>query len=132
MYINAWRNITAGPIVNNHLAVCGETSLVAPDDYLASVFFMPGARLVQYGLSDHNAAKHRRYYLSKVQVGEVLLFTQFGLDTALTGRMTFHTAFVDPTAGPDAPERQSIECRALRFFPDFEPNTCPALPSVAV
>merc|ERR1712136_223393 len=29
-------------------------------------------------------------------------------------------------------ERQSIECRAFLFFPDFEPNTCPALPSDAV
>ena len=29
------------------------------DDYLASDLFMPGARLMQYGLSDHNAAKHR-------------------------------------------------------------------------
>ena len=132
MYINAWRNINTGPIEYNHLTVCDGPSLVAPDVYLASDFFMPGARLVQYGLSDHNAAKHRGYYFSKVQVGEVLLFTQVDLDTALTGRMTFPTAFVDPTAGPDAPERQSIECRALRFFPGFVPNTCPALPSVAV
>ena len=46
--------------------------------------------------------------------------------------MTFHTAFVDPTVRPDAPERQSIECRAFLFFLDFEPNTCPALPSDAV
>ena len=46
--------------------------------------------------------------------------------------MTFHTAFVDPTVRPDAPERQSIERRAFLFFPDFEPNTCPALPSDAV
>ena len=67
-----------------------------------------------------------------MQMGEVLLFKQFDSDTALPGRMTFHIAFVGPTARPDAPERQSIECRALRFFPDFEPNTCPALPSDAV
>ena len=63
---------------------------------------------------------------------EVLLFKQFDSDTALPGRMTFHTAFVDPTVRPDAPERQSIECRAFLFFLDFEPNTCPALPSDAV
>ena len=52
-------NATTDPIENNHLAVCDETSLVSPDDYLASDLFMPGARLMQYGLSDHNAAKHR-------------------------------------------------------------------------
>ena len=33
---------------------------------------------------------------------------------------------------PDAPERQSIECRAFLYFLDFEPNTCPALPSDTV
>jgi len=132
VYINAWRNITTDPIENNHLAVCDETSLVAPDDYLASDLFIPGARLMQYGLSDHNAARHRWYYFPKMQMDEVLLFKQFDSDTALPGRMTFHTAFVDPTARPDAPERQSIECRAFLFFPDFEPNTCPALPSDAV
>jgi hypothetical protein len=132
VYINAWRNITPDPIENNHLAVCDETSVVAPDDYVGSDLFMPGARLMQYGLSDHNAAKHRWYYFPKMQMEEVLLFKQFDSDTTLPGRMTFHTAFVDPTARPDAPERQSIECRAFLFFPDFEPNTCPALPSDAV
>ena len=74
VYINAWRNITTDPIENNHLAVCDETSLVSPDDYLASHLFMPGAKLMQYGLSDHNAAKHRCYYFQKMQMDEVLLF----------------------------------------------------------
>ena len=129
---NAWRNITTDPIENNHLAVCDETSLVSPDDYLASDLFMPGARLMQYGLSDHNAAKHRCYYFPKMQMDGVLLFKQFESDTALPGRMTFHTAFVDPIVRLDALERQSIECSAFLFFPDFEPNTCPALPSNAV
>ena len=63
---------------------------------------------------------------------DVLLFQQFDSDTALPGRMTFHTAFIDPTVRPDVPERQSIKCRAFLFFPDFEPNTCAALPSNAV
>ena len=63
---------------------------------------------------------------------EVLLFKQFESDTALPGRMTFHTAFVDPTVRPDAPERQSIKCHAFLLFLDFELNTCPALPSDSV
>ena len=57
-YINAWRNITTDPIENNRLAVYDETSLVLPDDNLASDLFMPGARLMQYGVSNQNAAKH--------------------------------------------------------------------------
>ena len=105
---------------------------MSSDDYLASDLFMPGAKLMQYGLSDHNAAKHRWYYFQKMQMDEVLFFTQFDSDTALPGRMTFHADFVDPTVRPDAPERQSIECRAFLYFLDFEPNTCPALPSDTV
>ena len=132
VYINAWRNITTDPIENNYLAVCNETALVAPDDYLASDLFMPGVRFIHYGLSDHNASKHRWYYFPKMQMDEVLLFKQFESDTALPGCMTFHTAFVDPTVRPDGPERQSIECSAFMFFLDFEPKTCPALPSDAV
>ena len=132
VYINAWRNITTDLIENNHLAVCDETSLVSPDDYLASDLFMPGARLMQKGLSDHNAAKHRWYYFPKMQMDEVLQFKQFESDTALPGRMTFHTAVVDQTVRPDVPKRQSIECSAFLFLPEFEPNICPALPSNAV
>ena len=67
-----------------------------------------------------------------MQLEEVLLFKQFESDTALPGRMAFHTNFVDPTVRPDAPERQSIECRAFLYFLDFEPNICTALPSDAV
>ena len=132
VYINAWRNITTDPIENNHLAVYDETSLVSPDDYLASDLFLPRARSMQYGLSDHNAAKRRWYYFPKIQVDVVLLFKQFDSDTALPGRMTCHTTFVDPTVIPYALKRQSIECSVFQFFLDFEPNTCPALPSDAV
>ena len=49
---------------------------------------------------------------------EVLLFKQFESDTALPGRTTFQIAFVNPTVGPDALERQSIECSAFLSFLD--------------
>ena len=67
MHITARLNITTDPLVNNHLAVCNVASLVISVFFLASVWFMPGFRLVQYGLSDHTAAKHRRLFCSKVQ-----------------------------------------------------------------
>ena len=66
VYINAWRNITTDPIENNHLAVYDETSLVTLDDYLASDLFLPGARSMQYRLSDCNVAKSRWYYFPKI------------------------------------------------------------------
>ena len=87
---------------------------------------------MQYGLSNQNAAKHRWYYFPKMQMEEVLLFKQFESDTALPGRTIFNIIVVDPTVRPDAPERQSIECRAFLYFLDIEPNTCPALPSDTV
>ena len=102
VYINAWRSITTNPIENHYFAVCNETALVSSDVYLASDLFVPGTRLMQYGLRDHNAAKHRWYYFQKMQMDEVLLFKQFDSDTALAGRMTFHADFVDPTVRPDA------------------------------
>ena len=49
---------------------------------------------------------------------DVLLFKQFESDTTLPG--------------PDASERQNIECSAIQLLPGFEPNTCPALPSDVV
>ena len=48
---------------------------------------------------------------------EVILFKQWDSDPTLTGRVTFHTAFADPSAPADAPTRQSIEVRAIAFFP---------------
>ena len=48
---------------------------------------------------------------------EVILFKQWDSDPTLSGRITFHTAFSDPAAPPDAPTRQSIEVRAIAFFP---------------
>ena len=87
---------------------------------------------MQYGLCNQNAAKRRWYYFPKMQMDEVSLFKQFDLDTALLGRMTFHTASVDPTVKLNAPERQGIECRDFLFFIDLEPNTRSVLPSDAV
>ena len=87
---------------------------------------------MQHGLSNQNAAKHRRHYFPKMQMDEVLLSKQFDSDTALPRRMTFHTGFVDPTVRPDVPERLSIERRAFLYFLDIEPNRCPALPSDTV
>merc|ERR1712241_323627 len=44
------------------------------------------------------------------------------------GRVCFHTAIGDPSAPEGAPARQSIETRAMVFFPEHEPNTCPLMP----
>ena len=127
LYINAWRNISDIPIANNHLAVCDETSLVKPDDYIMMDYFMRGFHTTQFMLSDRHSEQHRWYYFSKMKKDEVLLFKQWDSDFTLSGRLCFHTAFSDPNAPKDSPARESIEVRAMAYFPEHEPNTCPSL-----
>ncbi len=109
--------------------MCDETSLVAPDDYVASDVHGDGYDSVQYRLDVRNAARHRWFYFPHMRKDEVLLFKQWDSDPACTARVSFHTSFSDPHAPPDAPPRQSIEVRALAYFPDHEPNTCPRIPN---
>lgn len=124
LYINAWRNISDEPIVNDCLAVCDETSLVAPDDYLVSDLFDPSYKLQQYKLELSNSSRHRWYYYPNMKKNEVLLFKQWDSDPELSGRLCFHTAF-HLDGAPSDPPRQSIEARGIAFFPDHTPNTCP-------
>jgi hypothetical protein len=125
--INAWRNISPCPIEQNPLAVCDETSLVKPDDYLPGDFYRdaPIPITKTYRLASRNARQHKWYYFPRMRRDEVVLMKQFDSDTTLSGRSCFHTAFNDPTASASAPPRESIEVRAVAFFPDHEPNTCP-------
>jgi hypothetical protein len=59
---------------------------------------------------------HRWYYYPNMQRNEALVFKTF--DSARDGRArwTAHAAFDDPMTPPGAPERESIEIRALAFF----------------
>jgi len=127
LYINAWRNISDEPILNNALAVCDETSLVKPDDFVTGDLIHPSYKVQQYRLDSRHADQHQWYYFSKQTKDEVLLFKQIDSDPTLTGRTCFHTSFEIPDAPADAPPRESIEVRAFAFFPDHEPNTCPII-----
>jgi len=111
--VNVWRPIR-GPVVDSPLALCDARSFteadLIPTDLVyphlrgetSSVEYRPG---------------HRWYYFSNMKPNEVVLIRVY--DTALDGRarLSFHTAFENPLAPPDAPPRESIEVRALVFFP---------------
>lgn len=60
--------------------------------------------------------EHRWYYFPRMRRSEMLVFKTY--DSAKDGRArwTAHAAFDDPTTPPGAPERESIEIRALAFF----------------
>jgi hypothetical protein len=124
--VTAWRNISSRPIQQDGLAVCDESSLVKPDDYLQGDFFRENNQVTKtYRLASRNAAKHSWYYFPNMAADEVLLMKQFDSDTNVAGRTCFHTAFTDPTAPPadQILPRESIEVRAIAFFPHHSPNS---------
>ena len=102
---------------------------------------IPCFRLMQYSLSDHNAANLWWYHFLKM-MEEALLLKQLDSDIVFYGhKTTIRTAFVDLNTGIDAPGRQSNECRAFLslIYPelnamfdtvaaDYEYNTSAELP----
>ena len=100
-------------------------SVVKPDDYIPADLFVENEHVVQYQLDARNSSLHKWYYYPKMTRDEVLLIKHFDSDVRVTGRTCFHTAFDDPNAAPDAPPRESIEVRAIAFFPDAQPCSLP-------
>lgn len=60
--------------------------------------------------------RHRWFYFPEVEPSEVILIKIYDSQTQGTARLSFHTAFDDPTTPADAPPRHSIELRTLVFF----------------
>ena len=63
--------------------------------------------------------RERRWYTFPAMAPEeVVVFRAFDSERAAAGEpfWTPHSAFVDPTAGPDAPARESVEIRAVCLF----------------
>ncbi len=112
--INVWRPIVT--VEKNPLALI-DASTVAPRDLIfgpiggKSVADVPNA--AGYNLA-HNP-DHRWYYVPAMRPEEVLAFK---LCDSVPGAVQWgaHTSFEDPTNGPDAKSRQSIELRTLALF----------------
>ena len=111
--VNVWRPIR-GPVLDSPLALCDAQSF-SDADLIASDLVYPHVRgetsSVEY------KPGHRWYYFSDMQPDAAVLIRVH--DSAEDGRarLSFHTSFDNPLA-PDAPPRESIEVRALVFFPD--------------
>lgn len=119
MLINTWRNISEkNPIYNNTLACCDQQTVSSPDDYVSvDVPLNDKTHAEQYRLASHTKDKHSWYYFPHMTKDEVLMFTQFDSDPDAPARFCFHTAFNDPTVDPTLPQRESVECRVIAFFP---------------
>jgi hypothetical protein len=107
--INVWRAIR-GPVRATPLAVCDAQSLIEQD-------LVPITEGVKHEVYLFNfSPRHRWFYFPAMETDEALILKCFDSITDGRARFTAHTAFDDPTTPPDAPDRESIEVRALVFF----------------
>ena len=131
LLVNAWRNINHDDVVRSTpLAVCDATSVVAPDDFVTFNLETNQYRVVQYRLANAHVHNHNWIYFPEMSSNEILIFKQWDSDFSRSVRSTFHSAFDLPPEMETMDTRQSIEVRALCFFPDHLPNTCPDVDAI--
>jgi hypothetical protein len=110
--VNVWRPIR-GPVLDSPLALC-DARTFSDDDLIASDLVYAHVRgetsRVEY------RPTHRWYYFSEQRADEVLLIRIHDSASDGRARLSFHTSFENPLAS-GAPPRESIEVRALVFFP---------------
>lgn len=111
--VNVWRPIR-GPLESQPLAVC-DARTIAPMDFIASDLIYPDRVGETYAFA-HNPS-HRWYYVPRMERTEALLIKGYDSTEHGTARFTAHTGFEDPTTPAGAAPRESIEVRALIFFP---------------
>lgn len=111
--INVWRPIKT--VHRDPLAAADAKSVT--DEDLVPIGLVYADRRGETLHVRHNT-KQKWFYKSRMTPEDVLLIKCF--DSKKDGRATRvpHTAFTDPTAPLDAPERESIEIRALVFHED--------------
>ncbi len=110
--VNVWRPIR--PVVQSPLALCDAQSFT-PDDLIPTDLVYPHLRGETSSVSYQ--PRHRWVYFSQMQPHETILIRVHDSADDGRARLSFHSAFEDPRVPPDAPARESIEVRALVFFP---------------
>ena len=111
--INVWRPIVE-PLLSAPLALCDARS-IAQDDIVTADFIYPDK--VGEVAMFKPSAKHRWFYYPRMRRDEVLLIKIYDSSEDGTARFSAHSAFDDPTTPAGSPARQSIELRALVFWP---------------
>lgn len=111
-FINVWRPIV-GPVLDTPLAVCDARSM-SEDDFVATDLVY-GNRTGEVYSVRHNP-RQRWYYVSKMQVDEVLFLKCYDSQTDGRARFTAHSAFRDPDCPPGSAPRESIEVRTIAIF----------------
>ena len=111
--INVWRPIR-GPIESTPLAVC-DSSSIDPKDFVPSDLVYRDKVGETYRFTYN--PNHRWFYFPRLERNEVILLKCYDSKEDGRARFTAHSAFEDPTSAPDAAPRESIEVRALVFWP---------------
>jgi hypothetical protein len=111
--INVWRAIR-GPIESSPLALCDARSLGAEDIVPIDLVYRERVGEILGFLYN---AKHRWYYFPRMQRNEAILLKCYDSMDDGRARFTAHTSFEDPSSPPNAAPRESIEVRALVFWP---------------
>src|SRR5580658_433952 len=111
--INVWRAIR-GPIQSTPLAVCDAQSIEARDVVACDLVYPH--RVGETYAFTYNP-NHRWFYFPHMVPEEALLLKCYDSKEDGRARFTAHSAFDDPSSPGDAPARESIEVRALVFFP---------------
>lgn len=109
--VNLWRPIR-GPLRDAPLAVC-DARTVARDDLVPSDLVYRDRTGETYAV--RYSPGHRWFYVPEMQTDEALLLKCYDSRTDGVARFAPHTAFEDPTVGPDILPRESIELRTFLF-----------------
>jgi hypothetical protein len=111
--INVWRAIR-GPVESSPLALCDALSIESKDFVPADLVYRD--KVGEVYRFTYNP-KHRWFYFPRLERNEAILLKCYDSKEDGRARFSAHTAFDDPNSGPDAPPRESIEVRALVFWP---------------
>ncbi len=110
--INVWRPVK-GPLMEAPLAFCDWRS-IGPDDLVGTDQIYRDRIGETYNVA--YSAGQRWSYFPQMRVDEAALIKSYDSRTDVA-RFTPHGAFDDPTMQAGAPPRESIEIRALVFYP---------------
>ena len=111
--INVWRAIR-GPIESSPLALCDARSLEAEDVVPMDLVYRDRVGEIYGFLYNPN---HRWFYFPRMERNEAILLKCYESKDDGRARFTAHTSFEDPSSPPNASPRESIEARALVFWP---------------
>jgi hypothetical protein len=114
MLINLWRPIQT--VHKNPLAIVDGASVRRSNLHPVRLLASRAQAREPRGYNVAHDPLHRWYYVSRLQPDEVLAFKQ--IDTKSDAvQWAAHSSFEDPSSPADAPERQSIEIRAVAYLP---------------